>query len=66
MTNCDDTDRMISEFHELLDAEQERDPNFGWDTSKQRFKPEEPTAEPRELPTAPLIRPLAEVEERTI
>jgi hypothetical protein len=35
---------MISEFHELLDPEQVRD---------QRFEPDEPTAEPQELPTAP-------------
>ena len=66
MTDHDDIDEMISQYHEILDAEQERDPNFGWDKSKQRLKPEEPTAQPRALPTAPQIRPLAEVEERPI
>ena len=57
MSNYDETGQMISEFHELLDPEQVRD---------QRFEPDEPTAEPQELPTAPQIRPLAEVEERPI
>jgi len=70
MTDHDDSyeeevDQLISEFHEVLDEEQERDPSLRWDKSKQEFEPDEPTAEPKAL-RAPQIRPLDEVEERAI